>query len=547
MLSYLRIAAFATIEEFSVSFDDGLTVITGETGAGKSLLVDALAFVSGQKPRSLSVRPGCEEGFVEALFTPMGSLPDLFSDLVSPEEEIVVRRIFATNGRVRQTVNGQTVPLSQLQSLVSYLYDIVGQGENVRIAQTDTHRQYLDLYARTVEMSESFESLRREISQKKKQRESLKESLEKSLQEREQKLRALEDAELLSGHPIEYEDLSRTLSAQLNLQELLLLSTQCYNALYEDDQSVLSSIGRIGNDLHRLLELDKSLEPVWSSFQGAMEILKDAARELRLYQESLEMDPEALSAIEARFNLYRRLAQKYRVPPEDLVEYLNVQGSLSDDSLERDLEKMNETLRALEEKLVASGRVLTEKRQESIPAFSEEIVQKLRLLRIDHPKFIVSEKTYESPLGGPYGMERLEFLFSANPGISEKQLGQIASGGEISRVLLAIKSVLADRDTIPTLVFDEIDSGIGGEVGEVLGDLLREIGRKRQVIVITHLHQVARKGDHHFLVSKTADSAQTHSRISMITGEDRVREIARMLGGENVSPSTLTIARELLK
>lgn len=127
MLSYLRIAAFATIEEFSVSFDDGLTVITGETGAGKSLLVDALAFVSGQKPRSLSVRPGCEEGFVEALFTPMGSLPDLFSDLVSPEEEIVVRRIFATNGRVRQTVNGQTVPLSQLQSLVSYLYDIVGQ------------------------------------------------------------------------------------------------------------------------------------------------------------------------------------------------------------------------------------------------------------------------------------------------------------------------------------------------------------------------------------------------------------------------------------
>jgi len=547
VLSYLRIAAFATIEELSISFDDGLTVITGETGAGKSLLVDALSFVSGQKLRGLSIRPGCEEGIVEALFVPPVSLPDGFSDLISEGDDIVIRRVVSSNGRIRQTINGHTVALSQLQTLVPYLFDLVGQGENVRIAQTETHREYLDLYAQTTHLAETFERLRRDIMARKKDRENLRERFEKSRQEQEQKLQIREDADLLSGGELEYEDLSRTLSAQLNLQELITLTARSYNAMYEEEQSVLSSLGRISSDIDRILSLDKSLLPVQESLSGAIEILKDTAHELLLYQESLEIDPEVLASIETRFNLYRRLAQKYHVRPEDLVGFLQSAGGLADDSLEKELQEIDGIIREREEKLRQTGQILTEKRREKSGPFSREIVKQLQLLRIDRPKFTVAFVPYESDLGGPYGMERSEFLFSANPGMPEKSLGQIASGGEISRVLLAIKSVLSDRDIIPTLVFDEIDSGIGGEVGEVLGDLLKEIGKRRQVIAITHLHQVARKGDHHLLVRKTAEDDRTRSDISIISGEDRVREIARMLGGEHISPSTLTIARDLLK
>lgn len=547
MLSYLRIASFATIEEFSISFDNGLTVITGETGAGKSLLVDALSFIGGGRPRNLSIRPGCEEGVVEALFTPSGQLPEQLFDILSTTDEIVIRRILSVNGRIRQTINGQTVSLSQLQALVPFLYDLVGQGENVRISQSETHRQYIDAFAQTTELSEAFEGLRRGTSARKKERDSLIEQIEKSRRDRERQMQIREDAERLSGHSLEFEELSRTLSAQLNLQELLLLSTRSYNALYDDDQSVLASLGRIHTDIAHILDYDQSLLHVQGVIEGAIEVLKDAARELHNYQESLEMDPDALSSLEDRFNLYRRLAQKYQVHPEQLVDFFSSADTSGDDVLERQLNEIEVSIHVLEQKLLSEGKRLTQKREQCFPAFSDGIVQNLRLLRIDHPTFSINATPYESPLGGPFGMEKIEFFFSANPGIPAKPLGQTASGGEISRVLLAIKSVLSDKDTIPTLVFDEIDSGIGGEVGEVLGDLLKEIGKKRQVIAISHLHQVARKGDNHFLVRKTAVSGKTRSQISKIDGEDRVKEIARMLGGESISPSTMTIARELLK
>jgi DNA repair protein RecN (Recombination protein N) len=547
VLSFLRIASFATIEEISISFDNGLTVITGETGAGKSLLIDALSFIGGEKPRNLSIRPGCEEGVVEALFTPPTQLPEQLLDILSPSDEIVIRRILSVNGRIRQTINGQTVSLSQLQALVPLLYDLVGQGENVRISQTETHRQYIDAFAQTTDMSENFEAVRRGTSARKKERDSLIEQIDKSRQDRERQMQIQDDAERLSGRPLEFEELSRTLSAQLNLQELLELSTRSYNSLYDDDQSVLASLGRIHSDLAHILDYDKSLLHVQEVVQGAIEVLKDAARELRHYQESLEMDPVALSSLEDRFNLYRRLAQKYQVRPEQLVAFFSVAATSGDDALERQLNEIEVSIQVLEQKLLTEGQRLTEKRAQCFSAFSDGIAQKLRSLRIDNPNFSVKATPYESPLGGPFGMEKIEFLFSANPGIPAKPLGQTASGGEISRVLLAIKSVLSDNDTIPTLVFDEIDSGIGGEVGEVLGDLLKEIGKKRQVITISHLHQVARKGDNHFLVRKTTVSGKTRSQISKIDGEDRVREIARMLGGESISPSTMTIARELLK
>ena len=547
MLLHLRVASFATIREISLSFDRGLTVITGETGAGKSLLVDALSLIAGQKPRNLSVRPGSSEAVVEASFSPLSSpIPENLSEILTPDDDIVIRRLISPNGRLRQTVNGQAVSTSQLSSLVLQLFDLVGQGESLRMSGGENHRQFLDEYAGTSSLASDYERLRREILAKRRERLEIlerKANLDRSLSELRERQ---EDAHLLSGRPGEFEELSATLSAQLNLQEILQSAGRAYQMLSEDEESVLVHLGRISGEIDHILGFDPALQIFQERLGESREILKDLAGELRQYQEGLELDPGQLETLESRFSLYRRLAQKYHVRPEELVTFLDESGGGDPESIDRELESFDQEISRLHGRLLEVGKELSARRKKTAGSFAEAVKESLRRLRIDHPSFTVSMLPCEGDLGGAYGPEQVEFLFSANPGMPEKPLGQVASGGETSRVLLAITRALADKDPVPTLIFDEIDSGIGGEVGEVLGDLLREIGQTRQVISITHLHQVARKGGHHILVEKVSDKADTTSRAFFVEGEDRVREIARMLGGEKISPSALSIARDLL-
>ncbi|MGC8530330.1 MAG: DNA repair protein RecN [Leptospirillia bacterium] len=547
MLLHLRVASFATIREISLSFDKGLTVITGETGAGKSLLVDALSLIAGQKPRNLSVRPGSSEAIVEASFTPLFSpIPDALSEIITPDDDIVIRRLISPNGRLRQTVNGQAVSTSQLSSLVLHLFDLVGQGESLRMSGGENHRSFLDEYAGTSFLSSDYERLRREILSKRRERLEIlerKANLDRSLSDLRERQ---EDAQLLSGRPGEFEELSATLSAQLNLQEILQSSGRAYQMLSEDEESVLVRLGRISGEIDHILGFDPAAQVFQERLGEAREILKDLAGELRHYQEGLEIDPGQLETLESRFSLYRRLAQKYHVRPEEIVNFLAESGGGDPEAIDRELEIFDQEVSSLHERLLEVGKELSARRKTMAGSFAAAVKESLRRLRIDHPSFTVSLVPYEGDLGGAYGPERVEFLFSANPGMPDRPLGQVASGGETSRVLLAITRALADKDPVPTLIFDEIDSGIGGEVGEVLGDLLREIGQTRQVISITHLHQVARKGEHHILVEKVSENEETTSRAFFVEGEDRVREIARMLGGEKISPSALSIARDLL-
>ncbi len=547
MLSHLRVASFATIFEISLSFDGGLTVITGETGAGKSLLVDALSLIAGRKPRNLSVRPGSSEAVIEAVFTPLSSpVPETLSEILSPDDDIVIRRVISPNGRLRQTVNGQSVSTSQLSGLVLLLFDLVGQGESLRMTGGDNHRQFLDEFAGTLSLASDYERMRREIQSRRRERLEILERKAASDRTLSEIRERQEDAALLAARPGEFEEISSRLTAQLNIQEILLSADRSLQMLVDDEGSVLTLLGRISGAIDRLGSLDPAVLPIRERLGEAVEILKDLSGELRHYQEGLEMDPGELATLEGRFSLYRRLAQKYHVRPEELSAVLEREGEGDPEAIDRELALFDREIGLLEEALKKTGGELSKVRREAARSFSDKVKEALRRLRIDQPSFTVGFTPYEGDLGGPGGPERVEFLFSANPGMPEKPLGEVASGGETSRVLLAITSVLADRDTVPTLIFDEIDSGIGGEVGEVLGDLLRGIGRSRQVVSITHLHQVARKGDHHIIVEKVTEKGETTSRAFPISGEDRVREIARMLGGEGISPSALSIARDLL-
>lgn len=547
MLSHLRVASFATIHEISLSFDRGLTVITGETGAGKSLLVDALSLIAGRKPRNLSVRPGSSEAVIEAVFTPLSApVPETLSEILSPDDDIVIRRVISPNGRIRQTVNGQSVSTSQLSVLVVLLFDLVGQGESLRMTGGDNHRQFLDEFAGTLSLASDYDKKRREIQSRRRERLEIlerKAAIDRTLSELRERQ---EDALLLAGRPGEFEEISSRLTAQLNIQEILLSAERSLQMLVDDEGSVLTLLGRISGSIDRLGALDSAVLPIRERLGEAVEILKDLSGELRHYQEGLEMDPGELATLESRFSLYRRLAQKYHVRPEELSGTFDEGAKEDPEAIDQELALFDQELGVLEEDLNKTGGELSKKRREAARSFSEKVKDVLRALRIDQPSFTVGFQPFLGDLGGSGGPERVEFLFSANPGMPEKPLGEVASGGETSRVLLAITSVLAIRDTVPTLIFDEIDSGIGGEVGEVLGDLLRGIGRSRQVVSITHLHQVARKGDHHVIVEKVTEKGETTSRALPIAGEDRVREIARMLGGEGISPSALSIARDLL-
>ena len=547
MLEFLNIRSIATIDQNMLSFGPALTVVTGETGAGKSLFVDAIDFISGGKPKGLSIRPGHLEGIVEAGFSPFETVPDFIKDLVYENEDIVIRRVLLENGRTRQTINGHSVSVGQLLELGRILLDIVGQGESSRLLDPRLHRKILDAFSEADSLVESYEIIRSK-------RKTLLVELEKLaavekglLAEKDSLMEKLEDRTLLSPIEGEWDTLSDLLSAHHHAKELEACVGNILDIVYDGEVSVLGQLRHLESDLNRITSYDSRLQKLHTLLEESMAILRELSGDARSYLSNLEFDEQESLRVESRFDLYQRLSRKYRVEPQNLWAFFSAIILPQSDEIEAQSAKIRSEIASLEDELFLIASLIREKRSEGARKLEPMMKDRLAKLKLESAVFIVDRIDLPLEDFPPGGADSVRFLFSANPGIPPKPLDEVASGGEVSRLLLVLKWILSDRDADSTLVFDEVDSGIGGEVGEVLGDLLSEIAQHRQVVTITHLHQVARKGNAHLLVQKNLIGDIVQSNIVEIEGETRVGEIARMLGGDSMSPSTRLLARELLQ
>ena len=547
MLEFLNIRSIATIDQNMLSFGPALTVVTGETGAGKSLFVDAIDFISGGKPKGLSIRPGHLEGIVEAGFSPFETVPDFIKDLVYENEDIVIRRVLLENGRTRQTINGHSVSVGQLLELGRILLDIVGQGESSRLLDPRLNRKILDAFSEADSLVESYEIIRSK-------RKTLLVELEKLaavekglLAEKDSLMEKLEDRTLLSPIEGEWDTLSDLLSAHHHAKELEACVGNILDIVYDGEVSVLGQLRHLESDLNRITSYDSRLQKLHTLLEESMAILRELSGDARSYLSNLEFDEQESLRVESRFDLYQRLSRKYRVEPQNLWAFFSAIILPQSDEIEAQSAKIRSEIASLEDELFLIASLIREKRNEGARKLEPMMKDRLAKLKLESAVFIVDRIDLPLEDFPPGGADSVRFLFSANPGIPPKPLDEVASGGEVSRLLLVLKWILSDRDADSTLVFDEVDSGIGGEVGEVLGDLLSEIAQHRQVVTITHLHQVARKGNAHLLVQKNLIGDIVQSSIVEIEGETRVGEIARMLGGDSMSPSTRLLARELLQ
>ena len=558
MLTELRIRNFAIIEEIGLEFAEGFTVFTGETGAGKSILVDAVDLLVGGRASADLIRAGAEEAEVSGVFSLAPGSPvarvlqeqDLIS---SGENELILRRILSRAGKNRIHINGRPAPLNVLQSLRGLLVDIHGQHEHQSLFKPTVQLDLLDEFGGLADTRADYAAafgtwhgLEARLAERR--------SALADRQAREDLLRyqveEMTGANLRVGEDRELERERLLLSQGRRLAELVQAA---YRPLYEEEPSIVQSLGSLAGLLKELAAIDKEMTDERDRFVEAVAQLTDLAQRLRAYRDKLEFDPGRLDKVEERLDLIHRLVKKYGGSLEEVIR----RGEQAKRDLQ-ELESGDEALKALStqvadqrEKALKLAQALSRKRTKAAGELEKRLERELKDLRMEHARVRIAvgqEAGADGPQLTSTGSDRVEFLFSSNLGEAPQPLAKIASGGELSRVMLAMKTVLAEQDRVPVLVFDEVDAGIGGAVSEVVGKRLRDLSRHgHQVFCITHLAPIAAQAQRHFSVAKAAKSGRTVTQVEQLDKAGRVEEVARMLGGEKITPTIRSTAAEMLK
>lgn len=554
MLAHLHIRDFAIMEELELDLRPGFTVITGETGAGKSILIDALVLLLGGRASGELVRGGVEEALVEALFLlePGSPIPARMAALGLPFDqttgELVIRRVLCRNGRHRAFVNGSPVTASMLRDIASELVDIASQHEHQSLLRADAARQALDAFAGLQEEVRAVGQAYRELA-------TLRGELEKlqlAARERESRLDylrfQLEEIDGLSLRPGEEQALRQERERLRHAERLVEGGARALAGLYEDDDSVVSRLGTVVSLLEPLQRVDAALSPVLDRLADAQVAIEDAAAELRSYTGGLELDPARMSEVEERLHALEHLLRKHGPTLEQVLvrrDEMAAEASLLAGAHVRLGELQEEVGRATEH-LAAGARHLSAARRRAAASFGERVERELAMLGMPQARFAVALQPLPEP--GEAGADAVELLFGPNPGEDSRPLRRIASGGELSRVMLAIKRVVTASDPVPTYLYDEVDSGVSGPVAEAIGRLLCDSARQHQVLCITHHPQLAAQGGQHLRVSKAVrgEDGRTVSRVEELGAAERLEELARMLGGAVVTEATRQHARELL-
>jgi len=552
MLTSLHIRDFAIIDALDIELSSGMTTLTGETGAGKSILLDALALLLGDRADTDVVRHGAERAEISASFD-LRDLPSardwLSAQSIEGDDECQLRRVLAGGGRSRAFINASPVPLQSLRELGALLVDIHGQHEHQSLMQRAAQRELLDRHGECGERLAGVAGLHAQWQDTLARMEAL---LGKD-QDRASKLEFLRfqvtELDQLAVAEGEVEGLHDELRRLSNAGQLIDTTQRCLAALYDaEDVNAQHLVGRARQDIATLARLDTALAPVGDALDNALIQIEDAVGQLRDYQARLEQDPQRLHQVEERLDRLHDVARKHRIE-SDALPALTAR-------LRRALEELEQAdtllagLEAARDRLANSYRVqarqLGKERASAAARLSAAVTEAMQALGMQGGRFAVEVEHQPDAPPSPNGTDRIEFLVAANPGQPLKPLTRVASGGELSRISLAIQVIAARAVSIPTLIFDEVDSGVGGAVAETVGRQLHRLACERQVLCVTHLPQVAAQADHHLQVTKLTGEETARTRVRELSATERVEEIARMLGGSRITEPTRAHAREML-
>lgn len=567
MLRELYIRHFAIIEEARILFGPGFNILTGETGAGKSLLVGALELALGERASAEWICAGSEEAQVEAVFEPAedAEARRLLEEGGYPLEDfLIVRRTLSRSGKSRIHVNDRPSTVGFLESLGRVLVDIHGQHEHQSLLRIQRHRELVDLFGGLSEQQAEVAELVQKLRKGRAELERLTQEQAKNLADRELALQQLDEISRASLRPGEEEELEQDRRKLGHAERLREVCLECEALLLAERDSVIDRLGHLRKRLREAVQFDPALEGPASLLDTAAPYLEEAAQSVRQYASKLEGDPERLEQIEDRLAFLSRLKRKYRASIEDLLaqaeDLRNRLGQIQRYDEERSA--LEKEIRTLERTLLKAARDLSAARMKAASSLEGAMKKELRSIGMKEVDFRVEFRSAgeEEVAGGEsgavllaghkltsFGLDQVEFLVRTNPGQPFKPLRRIASGGEISRIMLALRNALHRADRLPTLVFDEVDAGIGGAEAEAVGARLQALSRNFQVLCITHLPQIAAFADIHFKVSKEISGRKTAFRVDRLEGKAREEEIARMLGGAELTQNVYAHAREMLE
>ena len=550
MLNQLTIRDFAIVEYLDLDLHNGMTVVSGETGAGKSIMLDALGLTLGNRTETGAVRHGADKADISADFN-ISNIPEaqrwLLNNDLDNDGECILRRVITKEGRSRCYINGRPAPASQIKSLSEHLIAIHGQHEHQRLLKKDYHRQQLDAFAGQNSLADEVKTLYNHWNKLAADLKSLSD-LNTEQTARVQLLSyQIEELDQLSLEEEELKQLEAEQKTLANAEKIIHTGHQVINITNEGDNNHCAHL------LSQCIQLLGDIEQSSPSVRQASEMLnsaliqvEEASNEIRHFLDRVEINPERQQEVEERLSLIYEIARKHRITPEQLP---TLHKQLADElkSLNRsdeELEQLQQDEQIAKAGFFAKAEKLSQARHTASKTLSQKVDEQLHHLGMPSAQISVAITPLDTPTAN--GLEELEFQIITNKGQPAKPLAKIASGGELSRISLAIQVITAQTSTTPTLIFDEVDVGIGGAIAEVVGKLLRQLGETAQILCVTHQPQVASQGHQHFFVSKHSDETCTHTQINMLDTDKRVHEIARMLGGIDITERSVEHAREML-
>ena len=548
MLTRLTVKDYVLIDSVELDLDRGFTVLTGETGAGKSIVLGAISLILGGRSDTGNIRAGSNRADIVAEFD-VSSLPHVVTFLEESDlgvEDCVLRRVIDTSGRSRAWINGVPVTVKQLRDLGALLVDIHGQHEHYSLVDSSSHCQVLDRFGHlsdsVVHVEECWQywrSVKAELSQCLAQADALEQKVEGFLETKN-------DLDALDFSPQEWPqtvDQHRKLS---NLNELISAASESVQLLGDGDQNILSILADVRSKLDGVAEVDPQIGVMLKDLESLEIQLSEFNRDLRRYAESLDVDPSMVDLLDKRIADVQRCARKYGVSPDELFQLrTSVELELEQLAVNTDAKELHQEEAVAQDRYLTAARKLSSDRTKVSAEMTQKVNAALMDLAMSGVRFDARVIPKSEP--GLNGLEQVEFYVSTNPGAEAKPVGKVASGGELSRISLAIQSVIYQDSAVPTVIFDEVDSGVGGAVAEIVGRMLKAVGERAQVLCVTHLPQVAALADSHWRVSKVQSESVSSTLLLRLQPKECVDEVARMLAGEVISEQARAHARELIK